>query len=159
MYICECGRDFKSKRSLSYHKRYCGNYKEFLDNGYKCKIGDDGKIVYIHRQVMEEKLGRKLKPGELVHHKDENKLNNDPDNLELSNSIKHGKHHYKGINSENWQHAIGENVGTSKLKKGSVIEIKKLIEEGKSNNSIADEYGVNCSTISDIRTGRTWKHI
>lgn len=37
--------------------------------------------VYVHILVAEEKLGRKLKKGEVVHHVDENKLNNDPDNL------------------------------------------------------------------------------
>jgi hypothetical protein len=36
-----------------------------------------------HRLVMEEKLGRYLEPGEVVHHKDGDKLNNHPDNLEL----------------------------------------------------------------------------
>lgn len=37
--------------------------------------------VLLHILVAEEKLGRKLKPGETVHHVDENKMNNDPDNL------------------------------------------------------------------------------
>ncbi len=34
-----------------------------------------------HRQVMETLLGRPLKPGEVVHHLDGDKRNNDPDNL------------------------------------------------------------------------------
>lgn len=36
-----------------------------------------------HRVLMEQMLGRDLLPGEIVHHKDGNKLNNDPSNLEL----------------------------------------------------------------------------
>lgn len=32
---------------------------------------------------MEKKLGRKLQKGENVHHRDGDKLNNDPSNLEL----------------------------------------------------------------------------
>lgn len=36
-----------------------------------------------HRLVMEQKIGRRLKPGEVVHHIDGNRSNNDPDNLEL----------------------------------------------------------------------------
>lgn len=45
-------------------------------------IGRD-KWVLEHRYVMEKKLGRKLVKGENVHHKDGNKENNHPDNLEL----------------------------------------------------------------------------
>ena len=37
--------------------------------------------VYVHRLKAEEKLGRKLKHGECVHHIDGDKLNNDIDNL------------------------------------------------------------------------------
>lgn len=36
-----------------------------------------------HRLVMEKKLGRRLTRQEVVHHKDRNKKNNDPENLEL----------------------------------------------------------------------------
>ncbi len=157
MYICECGREFTLKRALSYHKKYCGNYKEFLDGGYKCKIGFDGNIVYIHREVMEQKLGRKLKPGELVHHED--KLNNDPNNLEVSDKSNHAKYHYKPINMTNWNHTIGEKVGTSILKKQQVINIKKMIIEGKTNNYITSKFNVHCSTISDIKNNRTWKNL
>jgi hypothetical protein len=34
-----------------------------------------------HRLVMEKTLGRYLLPGEVVHHKDRNRENNDPENL------------------------------------------------------------------------------
>lgn len=39
-----------------------------------------------HRLVMERTLGRHLKPTEVVHHKDGDKQNNTPDNLELFGS-------------------------------------------------------------------------
>lgn len=41
------------------------------------------KYVYIHRRVMAKKLGRPLTKIEVVHHEDENKLNNEPSNLRL----------------------------------------------------------------------------
>lgn len=43
------------------------------------------------RVIMEEKLGRKLRSDEDVHHEDEDPDNNDPDNLEVL--LK--KYHYK----------------------------------------------------------------
>jgi hypothetical protein len=49
-----------------------------------------------HRYVMEQKLGRKLARNEHVHHKDENTLNNDPDNLELVTPREHLLHHNPG---------------------------------------------------------------
>ena len=39
-----------------------------------------------HRIVMAEMLGRPLLPDEVVHHRDGNRLNNDPGNLELWNT-------------------------------------------------------------------------
>lgn len=51
--------------------------------------------VYEHRLVMEEKIGRLLLPGEIVDHKDRNRGNNHPDNLQLQESrSRHVKDHF-----------------------------------------------------------------
>lgn len=56
-------------------------------NGYVKVRQDDvvgrDKWILEHRLVMEQQLGRPLKKGEGVHHKDGNRQNNDPANLEL----------------------------------------------------------------------------
>jgi hypothetical protein len=46
-----------------------------------------------HRRVMEEKLGRPLLSSELVHHQDDDKRNNDPDNLEVKSRSQHTREH------------------------------------------------------------------
>ena len=47
-----------------------------------------------HRVVAEQMLGRKLKPGEVVHHIDGNKRNNSPDNLMVfSSQADHARYH------------------------------------------------------------------
>lgn len=47
-------------------------------NGYK-RYRDSNKLV--HRYVAERKLRRKLRPEEVVHHKNRNKLDNRMSNL------------------------------------------------------------------------------
>jgi hypothetical protein len=52
-------------------------------------------FCFVHRYAMECVLGRLLVPGEIVHHKDGNKCNNDPDNLQLFKDFReHTKCHY-----------------------------------------------------------------
>lgn len=69
-------------------------------NVYECKDGrvrvyikDTKKVVSYPKYLMENKLGRKLNDNEQVHHKDENPLNNDPDNLEVKLLGEHQREH------------------------------------------------------------------
>lgn len=75
-------------REIKYHDK--GGYlQKRIPNG-------DGtrKTVWKHIEVMEGVIGRSLLPGELVHHIDCNKRNNEPDNLWLCESVgKHGLAH------------------------------------------------------------------
>ena len=59
-------------------------------NGYN-KKGN----AKLHRLIMEEHLGRKLKSSEVVHHIDGNKLNNDISNLKVMTRGEHSKLHRK----------------------------------------------------------------
>ena len=50
---------------------------------------------HTHRIVAEQKLGRSLKKGEIVHHIDGNKRNNDPSNLIVMTQSEHCSLHFK----------------------------------------------------------------
>jgi hypothetical protein len=55
----------------------------------------DGKEVYVHRFIAQQMLHRHLRPGEVVDHKDENKLNNRPSNLRVMIEHKHLLRHIR----------------------------------------------------------------
>ncbi|HEY1956727.1 MAG TPA: HNH endonuclease [Polyangiaceae bacterium] len=64
--------------------------RSVASNGYVLvRVGKDHRLAdvrgyaYEHRLVAERKLGRRLRPGEVVHHVDGNKANNAPVNIEV----------------------------------------------------------------------------
>lgn len=52
-------------------------------------LADCRGYAYEHRLVAERKLHRRLRPGELAHHKNEKKSDNRPSNIEIKPSIWH----------------------------------------------------------------------
>lgn len=173
MFKCECGRKFTTLRGRSYHKNFCGKKKISLDGGYEYFIDEEGKRKYIHHDVMENILERKLKENEIVHHKDENKRNNDPSNLKLTDKTKHAKHHYNK-KDQIWKDQFklmgiknsppppiykGSKHPNSKLTEDDVKNIKTRLFNGEKQIRIAKEFHVDRTTIRDIKNGTNWKHV
>ena len=63
------------------------------DSGYLRISAGPLRDVYVHKLVMEAKLGRPIDPKvEEVHHKDGDRLNCHPDNLEVMTIPQHRVH-------------------------------------------------------------------
>lgn len=67
-----------------YKQIYKPNNPEARDNGYAPE----------HRIVASKKIGRQLRDNEVVHHRDGNKLNNRPNNLQIMSRSEHWKTHH-----------------------------------------------------------------
>jgi hypothetical protein len=114
--------------------------------GYQT-ISLKGKTVLVHHVVA---IAKGLDPREAsVNHKDGNKKNNAPWNLEVADHTKNMRHARK---QKKWE-------PTPRLKKEEVLEIRELLAQGLSTYEIGERYGKDSKCISDIRTGRTWRNV
>lgn len=81
--IPQCLKESNKKldKNIGYVRVYCPMHPEANSRGY----------VYEHRLVAEEKIGRRLKKGEIVHHKNGLRWDNNPENLEIMTASEHSK--------------------------------------------------------------------
>lgn len=67
-------------------------YWYFTDYEHPLATGNSGRVLF-HRHIASIKLGRWIRPEEVVHHIDENKENNNPSNLEVLTRAEHSRIH------------------------------------------------------------------
>ncbi len=78
------------------------------------------KYIYLHRALLEQKLGRYLETHEQAHHMDDDKENNVPSNLELKELGEHQKEH--AHKTKFWK-ASPMNKSRKKIKKASILNV------------------------------------
>ena len=111
----------------------------------------------LHDVIMEEHIGRRLKPDECVHHingvKDDNRL----ENLQLMTVGEHSTlHNYHNAGSRKLV-SPGEESPSAKLTWEIVREIRN--NHNVSAKEFALRFNVSRGTIYHIRNNRTWKVI
>jgi hypothetical protein len=111
-----------------------------------------GKVHFIHRIVARAFLGE-LPRGLQVNHKDGDKENNTPSNLEYVTCSENMKHAHKiGLTNQ-----VGSKNNASKLNEKDAQKIKERLAEGECHKDIAKEFGVSRQTVGLIKNGITWK--
>lgn len=110
------------------------------------------RTVYIHRLVAEAFI-RKPRKDETVNHKDHDKSNNKPSNLEYMSRRDNALYTVR-LN----RHLKGEAVGNSKLTEAQVRQIKKFLNL-MTRTELGKAFGVNHKAISGIANGKTWRHV
>jgi len=116
-------------------------------------IDGDRLFSRIHRLVAAAFIGV-CPDGKEVNHKDGDKANNHPENLEYVTSSENQRHAYAiGLRSNR-----GEKAPNSKLKEEDVRKI--ILRIGKeTHKSIAKDFNVGRSTIAAIACGQNWSYL
>lgn len=101
-----------------------------------------GKLVPVHRLLMEQHLGKPIPEGYVVHHKDGNKRNNRIENLELMTHEEHTAHHAsaRGKRRAGWRphNAMG---------KAMIYAIRERYSVLRNYSAVARELGISNMTV------------
>lgn len=116
--------------------------------------------VLVHHLVADAFLGPP--PGPVgrgseefqVNHKDGDKGNNTPGNLEW---VTHAENHAHA--SRNGLKAHGSDHHNAVLSEPDVLEIRALLARGRRHKDIARRFGVARTTVTAISLGTVWAHV
>ncbi len=115
------------------------------------------RTVLVHRLVLEAFRGP-FPPGMESNHLDSRKTHNILRNLEFRTHKNNSWRAVLDIERRSATH-LGELNGNAKLSKWNVLDILGRYIEGEKVSVLAEEYGVDRHTISNICAGHNWQHI
>jgi hypothetical protein len=115
--------------------------------------GGRRKRVYAHRLVNAAWNGPAPAPGMMTRHLDGDPANNRPENL------RHGTAAENSQDRQQHKPFRGERNPKARLTAAQVETIRLAARLGVRNKALAAEFGVGSSAISDIVSGRNWRHL
>lgn len=115
------------------------------------------KKLYVHHLVLEAFVGPRP-DGCICNHKDCNRSNNRPENLEWTSQSNNVKQTYS-LKRRIWDPKRGESNGRAILKEGEVWLIKKLISKKVTQKVIGKMFRISQAHVSLIATEKEWAHV
>jgi len=133
------------------------NHSGSIQHGYR-SVMLNGVRKKEHRMVMERVLGRKLLRSEVVHHRNGDKLDNRPENLELvKGQSEHLRNHWE---KENGKAKSGLARMNSKLSIDEVIKIRSLFSTGRyTKKQLASMFGIHQAALGYVIRRKTWNWV
>lgn len=163
-------RGFYSASSLGRIRRDPGSFKSPAGHILKPFAGKSGYLtvgprrsgvkpcsVCVHLLVAEAFHGPRPALGYEVNHKDTNKLNNMPENLEWITKAANIEHAL--ANGCMPRQKRGALASAAKLTDADVAEILRMVAERVYVRDIAATFGIGPTTINDIVRGARWEHV
>ena len=107
--------------------------------------------VFDYTIAAEDKIGRRLRDGEIVHHIDGNPLNCKPENLEVMTQSEHARLHRNARKDSQIKNK------TLKLTQEIARDIRaSYVPREVTRIALAKKFGVHKSCINKILAGETW---
>ncbi len=110
----------------------------------------------VHRLVAQAFIPNPLNLPQ-VNHKNGMKADNTVENLEWCTGHENMRHRISVLGVESW--AKGEKCNFCVLTEEKVRSIPGLLKEGHTKRAIAKLLNVAATTITEITSGRSWKHL
>jgi hypothetical protein len=121
-------------------------------DGYIRAYGMGGLYGLVHRLVWESVNGE-IPAGYEINHKNGNKRDNRIENLECVTPSQNVKHAYEtGLKVP----TMGASNPNARLSDEIIREIRRTPGPRR---PIAERFGIALTTVSDIRTGKRWRHV
>ena len=154
---CDCIVDYEMLYKAVDDK--CRKLNCYLHNEYRIILRNSYPAICINRQwhyvhiLIGENVYGNIRKGYVIHHKDKNKLNAMPENLELMSALKHSKIHgnerkgrdYRSL--EGKERSVNAAREVTTRKDVTAEKVKCLREQGMTIPEIAKELNCSINTV------------
>ncbi len=110
--------------------------------------------VRINRLICESFHGPAPSPKHEAAHRNGNRTDNRPANLKWATGTENA-----ADKLEHGTQAKGEGHGMSKLRSADIVSIRSQAERGIPHHAIAEQFEVTQTCVSQVVSGKTWRHV